>query len=236
MPNADAYAPPSGLRHRLARKWTALRVASPLRCEMPEPVLSVCFDDAPLSAATRGADILARHDLAATYYIATGLLGASGISGAICGAGDLRHLAGGGHEIALHGHAHGDMSRISPAEALADIRRNREILEQILGAAPSPHLAYPYGVTTVALISRAARLGGWVIVFTHDVAPEPSPYGIAPATLDALLRQARELGVRIMPVGAAWGHLFDGAPRQPRSRPPAGPADARTQGVTGHSG
>lgn len=253
MQVTDAYEPARGLRDRLARKCTALYPVAPLGRHMQDLVLSVAFDDAPLSAATRGADLLARHGARGSYYVATGLLRTTGVSGRILGPGDIRALAASGHEIALHGHAHIDMRRAAPATALADIARNRDTLGQILGTPPSPHFAYPYGETTLSLkrqligdiasargvrggvngrwtdgmqlaafdlrpevatvtrallaLTRARRHGGWVIVFTHDVAPDPSPYGVSPAALDSLLAGAARLGARILPVGAAWARL-----------------------------
>ncbi|MFB9223206.1 polysaccharide deacetylase family protein [Paracoccus cavernae] len=55
-----------------------------------------------------------------------------------------------------------------------------------------------------AAMAQAARHGGWVVLFTHDVAHEPSPYGVTPQVLAQLLERARSLGARIMPVGEAF--------------------------------
>ncbi|WP_397541634.1 polysaccharide deacetylase family protein [Roseovarius salis] len=246
----DPYVPGKSLHERVRRKWTALRSVAPLNGCPSEFILSVSFDDVPLSAATRGADILASHGMTGTFYSATGLMGGASASGQIAGPDDLRTLSSRGHEVALHGHGHHDMTRMTPEAAIADIRRNRDTLAQILGAAPCPHFAYPYGETTIGLKKRllaevpsargivpgsnrtgtdamqlvahdlrmdatrlaaarrgmtlAARTGGWVILFTHDVAPEPSPYGVTPRTLDDLLGQATRLGARLLPVGQAW--------------------------------
>lgn len=253
MPAFEAYRPPRGIVHRIARTWTARHTVSPIGRRAPGFLLSICFDDAPQSAASRGADMLAAHGLLATWYIATGLLGRASISGRVVEAGDVRRLAAEGHEIALHGHTHADMSRMRPEAALDDIDHNRAVLAQILGAEPSGHFAYPFGTVSVSLkrrlvgevstargvlpglngartdrlhlaaydlrpdplrltramaaLERAARVGGWVILFTHDVASNPSPFGITPETLDRLIARARILGARIMPVGAAWDCL-----------------------------
>ncbi len=48
-----------------------------------------------------------------------------------------------------------------------------------------------------AALAEAAQCGGWVILFTHDVKPDPSPYGIAPDTLRHLLTRARGLGAEV---------------------------------------
>lgn len=54
-----------------------------------------------------------------------------------------------------------------------------------------------------ALIDKAARGQGWLILFTHDVRNDPSPFGIPPDALDALLRRARMAGLRILPPSEA---------------------------------
>lgn len=41
---------------------------------------------------------------------------------------------------------------------------------------------------------------GWLIFFTHDIAPRPTPYGCTPETFDHLVRHAVEKGCRVLPV------------------------------------
>lgn len=51
------------------------------------------------------------------------------------------------------------------------------------------------------LIEAALASSGWVILFTHDVSETPSPYGVTPQALDALIRRAQRGGARLLPVG-----------------------------------
>ena len=53
------------------------------------------------------------------------------------------------------------------------------------------------------LIEQAARGQGWLILFTHDVREDPGPWGITPAALRALMRQARDAGLRLLPPAEA---------------------------------
>ncbi len=48
---------------------------------------------------------------------------------------------------------------------------------------------------------------GWVIAFSHDVQDNPSPYGIRPDDLRAIVRTARDLGFAIVPVAEVWDQL-----------------------------
>lgn len=249
----EPYQPSFGPLARIRRRWTASRVVAPLGRRPKGLWLSVSFDDAPLSAALNGAPLVETAGAVATWYIATGLLGALSAGGPIVDATTVRRLAGDGHEIALHGHAHADMDRMPTDRAVADIMQNRDALAQIIAGAPAPHLAYPYGTTSLALKRRlkdmvatargvrgginaqdsdlmqlealdlrpdppshlravaamenAARDGGWVILFTHDVTAEPGPFGVTPDVLRGLLSRARDLGATILPVGQAFEHM-----------------------------
>ncbi len=44
----------------------------------------------------------------------------------------------------------------------------------------------------IALIRAAERVNGWLIFFTHDVQPDPSPYGSRPEDLERVVRAAAE--------------------------------------------
>lgn len=247
------YRPASGLTARLRRLWTARNVVAPIGRNPREFLLTVSFDDAPHSAALDGAKVVARMGGRATYYIATGLMGQDSPGGRILDAAAIRDLAGAGHEIALHGHAHLDAQRLTIPEVLADLALNRESLAQILGQLPANHFAYPYGTLSLglkrslrdhvasargvraglnrgrsdlmqlaaadlrrdpetlmraaALIERAARVGGWLILLTHDVRGTPGEFGVTPLALRNLLDHAVGLGARIVTIGQALEQL-----------------------------
>jgi peptidoglycan/xylan/chitin deacetylase (PgdA/CDA1 family) len=50
------------------------------------------------------------------------------------------------------------------------------------------------------VIERAAEQKSWVIIFTHDVATSPSPWGCRPDDLDNVLQLALKSDLRIAPV------------------------------------
>ncbi len=57
-------------------------------------------------------------------------------------------------------------------------------------------------VDVEAMIDEAARKGAWLIFYTHDVAPQPSPFGCSPSELERVLRRALAAGMTALPVGA----------------------------------
>lgn len=57
-------------------------------------------------------------------------------------------------------------------------------------------------VDVEAMIDEAARKGAWLILYTHDVAERPSPFGCSPGELERVLRRALAAGMTALPVGA----------------------------------
>ncbi len=56
-----------------------------------------------------------------------------------------------------------------------------------------------------AAVADVARRRGWLVLFTHDVAPEPTPYGCTPAMLEHALEALARAGIEVMPVAQALG-------------------------------
>ena len=48
---------------------------------------------------------------------------------------------------------------------------------------------------------------GWLIFFTHDISPTPTPYGCTPVTFDRLVGRAVRSGCRVLSVDAALDHM-----------------------------
>lgn len=243
-----AYAPARDLRSKVARRVTQWRAARPALLAPARPILTVSFDDFPITAARAGAAVLEGHGARGSYFAAAGLMGEAGPCGRNFAAEDLLSLAGRGHEIGCHSFAHEDGAVHDPRETLADYAKNADAIAALGHATPLTTLAYPYGETRVALkqalparirlargvlpglnhgrvdlaqlrayamfganaaerlipvLERAATRNAWMIVFTHDVAAAPSPFGTTPQALDSLLVSARALGFAIAPLGAA---------------------------------
>lgn len=56
----------------------------------------------------------------------------------------------------------------------------------------------------------AVRTNAWLIVFTHDVAKSPSPWGTSPKALAALIETAQRWSFTIAPVAEACARVFSG--------------------------
>ncbi|MDK1492357.1 polysaccharide deacetylase family protein [Sinorhizobium sp. 7-81] len=49
-------------------------------------------------------------------------------------------------------------------------------------------------------IDEVVERPGWLVFFTHDIAPRPTPYGCSPETFDHLVRYAVDKGCQVLPV------------------------------------
>jgi peptidoglycan/xylan/chitin deacetylase (PgdA/CDA1 family) len=50
------------------------------------------------------------------------------------------------------------------------------------------------------IISRNRESKGWLIFATHDISPEPSPYGCTPEFFEEVIKSSLQSGARILPV------------------------------------
>jgi peptidoglycan/xylan/chitin deacetylase (PgdA/CDA1 family) len=62
------------------------------------------------------------------------------------------------------------------------------------------------------LIAETVRRNGWLLFSSHDVADEPSPYGVRPELLSFALRSALAAGCRLVTVAQALPILRGGEP------------------------
>jgi peptidoglycan/xylan/chitin deacetylase (PgdA/CDA1 family) len=53
------------------------------------------------------------------------------------------------------------------------------------------------------VIEQNRRACGWLIFATHDISPDPTPYGCTPEFFEGIVRSAVASGARIFPVGEA---------------------------------
>ena len=164
MHDPSTYVPDRSLFAKITRRLTQYRQAAPAMLNLDQPVLSLTFDDCPLSAIQEGTRVLDQHNVKGGFYIATGLLGDDSPMGEMAHAEDVKSLQSSGHEIGAHSHAHIDYARADLAEIERDIETNLEKLRQILGQYEVESFAFPYGETSFAakqsLAGRFTNLRG----------------------------------------------------------------------------
>ena len=91
-------------------------------------MVSFTFDDAPVSAATRGAAMLEEYNARATFYIAGGLVDAWSGNWTGLSADYIVGLHRRGHEIACHTFSHARATDLTEAAMEAELRQNRGYL------------------------------------------------------------------------------------------------------------
>lgn len=145
-----AYSPPRDLPSKLRRRATQWQAAKPARLRFGEPILSVCFDDFPASAAENGAALLRRWRGGGTFFAAAGMEGEDGPCGMNFRAGQISDLIDQGHEVGCHTFDHADCAQRDAFDSLHSLAQNRDALAKM--GAPAPQtLAYPYGETCAEL-------------------------------------------------------------------------------------
>ena len=144
-PTFKAYEPDRSLVGKLRRRWVRLYGRRQARGGGPgRPRLSISFDDAPISAATTGAEIMAAHGAKATYFISAGLIDQDGPMAPYAGWSDIQRLHAQGHEIGCHTFGHVDLGQANAQAAEDCVTENRQAFEaHDIPAAVT--FAYPYG-------------------------------------------------------------------------------------------
>lgn len=234
--------------------------------EMPVPIISFTFDDAPRTAFSTGREILTQFGARATYFVSLGILDAETEVGKIASLGDLARAVDDGSELGCHTFDHLDAWHASSTTFMASVVRNREALHQILPDARFTTFAYPksgaklsiksaLGNTFICcrgggqatnegsadlnllkacfvdrrtgvdiefirtLVDYNAARRGWLILATHDVATDPSPFGCTPEFLEAIVQYASRSGALLLPVGEACARLLSSNSPEPRPDP-----------------
>ncbi|MDP1631494.1 MAG: polysaccharide deacetylase family protein [Caulobacter sp.] len=238
----DAYSADRSLKGKLRRRLARLFQRRRLSLRLERPMLTLSFDDAPVTATTVGADVLQARRVRGTYYFSAGLAGGDGPMGRYAGEDDARRLAEAGHEIACHTFSHLDCGQAAARAIIDDVDRNALALKA-WNLSPVESFAYPYGDVSIRAkralggrfrtlrtvqaglvedgadanqlpsvgiegpegeaaamhwIDRAADRRAWLILYTHDVADSPSPWGCTPEALGHIVDAALARGFDVV--------------------------------------
>ncbi len=119
--------------------------------------IALTFDDGPSEYTPRLLDVLARHNVPATFFL--------------CGRNVLRLpqtarlLRDAGHEIANHSHSHPRLWLRSPGFILNELTAAQRAIEDVCGLSPRWFRA-PYGVRWFGLAEAQRRLGLTGVMWT----------------------------------------------------------------------
>ncbi len=105
------------------------------------PIVSLTFDDVPISAYENGRKILEDAEVRGTFYVSLGIKGASND---YIREDETRLLYSRGHTIGCHTSSHYSLKAGSAAGMMIDSKKNRTELESILGC-KIDHFSYPFG-------------------------------------------------------------------------------------------
>ena len=119
--------------------------------DLDRPIFSFTFDDAPLSAANAGANILEKANTTGTYYVALGIGQESGDFEPFIDADDIRSLHTRGHDIQCHTYSHLNLRKTSRQLYFADCKKNRTGITNITSQNHVSHFAYPFGVVNLSI-------------------------------------------------------------------------------------
>ena len=154
--------------------------ARPITVELDEPTFSITFDDVHRSAVRNGVPILLDHHAAATFYVASGLIGRD----AFLDASDLETLKTHGFDIACHTYSHYRLDRGSSRGLALDAQRNRSAFEGEALVGRPRDFCYPFGEVS----GSAKRLVGQAYATARSVYP-----GVNNVGSDLLLLRANPL-------------------------------------------
>lgn len=137
-----------------------------LMCGRPLPrrPIMITFDDGYRDAFFKASPALLSLGMRATAYVITERISGPDpnfLTWTLLGALEKR-----GIEIGSHALSHGDLTTMSDAQLLAELRSSRLALERRLGH-PVPWLAYPYG-SYDSRVERFARQAGYLLAVTTE--------------------------------------------------------------------
>ena len=134
--------------------WLQQFAAHPVQSALTSPVISISFDDVPLSAYRNGLPILDAAGIKATFYVCLGI-DPPGVQEHL-GPEEIAHLRTTGHEIGCHTFSHYRLSSGSTDEMARDTARNRAALAPILEGVAPQSFSFPFGHLSFAAKDRLA--------------------------------------------------------------------------------
>lgn len=131
----------------LRRLWAHISYSKKTNIQLPYPIISFTFDDAPGSAFSNGGQILARHGMRGTFYVSLSLMNGPDPETRFT-LSQLQTALALRHELGCHTHGHIDLSSTPSDEAMSDIQFNQASLSALLPGERFQNFSYPFGAQT----------------------------------------------------------------------------------------
>jgi peptidoglycan/xylan/chitin deacetylase (PgdA/CDA1 family) len=147
----------SSLKARIGNRLARHLRRQPFRLRNDGPMVSFTFDDAPISAATRGAGMLEEYDARGTFYVAGGLADSWSGNWNTIGADDVADLHHRGHEIGCHTFSHTRATDLTAATMATELKENRRYLLALDPSIRIENFAYPYGTGSLRLKGQLGK-------------------------------------------------------------------------------
>lgn len=139
---------------RRAGRYLGVR---PMAVRPHRGVLSLSFDDIPVSAWTEAGPVLAQHGVKATYYVCGGLSGGKNLDLPQFETEHLQAIHAAGHEIGSHTYGHLSTLSLTPSALEEDLRRNAAWVAERLDGYRMQTFAYPFGDCALGAKSVVGR-------------------------------------------------------------------------------
>lgn len=135
----------TGVRSWLDRSLARLVLPRLAVLRTARPIVSITFDDVPVSAAINGAGVLNEMDVLGTFYVSAGLAGKRFQSWQYARMDQVCKLHQQGHEIGCHTYSHPDCQKLAPDGLKREIQANRDALKAAMPTLEIDSFAFPYG-------------------------------------------------------------------------------------------
>lgn len=132
-----------GLVDRLANRLIWRLAQKKLAVATDVPLVSFTFDDVPDSALHQGAEILERHGVRGTFYIAGGLEGRVEPDRTLITAAGCEALSKREHEVGCHTFSHSKIRRLTGGRLRATSTEMRTIWQPVASLSRQGTLRFP---------------------------------------------------------------------------------------------
>ena len=124
--------------------WLRSLYRKPVSIVLDNPIVSMTFDDVPLSAYQFGVPILNQRNIKATFYVALNI--ESCVNRQHLGPSEIQELHERGHEIGCHTFSHYSLLAGNLNGFTLDAEKNRAQLTNLLGENNGPRsFSFPFG-------------------------------------------------------------------------------------------